>query len=262
MPPKNIDISTLSKDGKIIVEVMEKRFNEMKVEMETMKSEFSDLLKKKNEEIIALNQQVDSLKDRVIKLENSIDDEDAYVRRDTVIFSGNCIPESSQGEICSNIIQEIVQDKLKIRLKSEDISVAHRLGKKPINQGPDRRGIIVKLCRRETKSELFMAKRNLPRTSSISLYINESLTPKRNTILFALRQMKKAHPNIISGCSSYDGRIYAYTKPSPNASAFRGANSSTPRNVRHLINTHASLIDFCHQFIKKPLDQFLNSWNH
>ena len=63
MAPKNIDISTLSKDGKIIVEVLEKRFSEMKMEMETMKSEFSELLNKKNEEINALNQQVDSLKD-------------------------------------------------------------------------------------------------------------------------------------------------------------------------------------------------------
>ena len=170
-----------------------------------------------------------------------------------MIFSGNSVPEASHGEICSNIIQKLVQDELKIKLKPEDISVAHRLGKKPINQVPDKRGIIVKLCRRETKRELLMAKRSLPRTNSSSLFINESLTPKRNTILYALRQMKKAHPNIIAGCSSYDGRIYAYTKTTPDSSAFRETTSSpATRNVRHLINI----------MLASPIFATISSRNH
>ena len=261
MAPK-LDIQS-----KTIIATMESKFEELNSQIESLKAEFSLLINSKNEEISALNEQVDFLKARVIKLENSIDDEDAYVRRDTVIFSGSSVPEVKNGEICSNLIHDLVRDKLKINLNHNDISVAHRIGKKPINQGTDKRGIMVKLCRRETKNELISANRNLKSSNANStLYINESLTPKRRSILFALRQMKRQHPTIIAGCSTYDGRVYAYTKPAPvqstsPASSTSTAHSSSTRNVRHLVNCHASLTEFCRKYIKLPLDNFLDSWN-
>ena len=114
----------------------------------------------------------------------------------------------------------------------------------------------MKLCRSDTKREILMAKRNFSDRSS-SLFINESLTPRRRTILFALRQMKRAHPTLVTGCSSIDGRIYAYTKPDPISDP-----NSRPRNIRHLVNTHEKLVEFCRHFVMKPLDTFLDSWNH
>ena len=251
------DLSTgLSSDGKMIVSAMTKKFDELKCDFDRMKTEFHSLLALKSEEIIKLSDEVLSLRNKVSNLENTLDEEDAYIRRETLIFSGTALPIATGGEICSNIVHQLVRDKLQIQLREGDISVAHRLGKKPSTQGPDTRSIIVKLCRSDTKREILMAKRNHS-DRSFTLFINESLTPRRRTILFALRQMKRAHPTLVTGCSSMDGRVYAYTKPDlvtdPN---------SRPRNIRHLVNTHEKLVEFCRHFVKKPLDSFLDSWNH
>ena len=53
-------------------------------------------------------------KKKVSKLENTLDDEDAYVRRETIIFNGSAIPPSQSGEICNNEIRKVIKEKLKI----------------------------------------------------------------------------------------------------------------------------------------------------
>ena len=137
-----------------------------------------------------------------------------------------------------------------MELEPTEISTAHRLGIKPTTQTPDRRPFIMKLCRRDTKKELLRAAKE--QNSASPIYINESLTPKRSTILYTLHQVKKAHPSLVTGCTSIDGRVFAFTK------------SSTPggRNVRHLVNNHDGLVSFCGDHVKKPLETFLAEWNH
>ena len=149
----------LSSDGRMIVSIMNKRFFEMKNEFEEMKTEFMTLISAKNDQIDTLSNDVIDLKRKITRLENTLDDEDAYIRRETIILSGTCVPEVTSGEICSNIVQKLVRDKLRIQLNDNDISVAHRLGKKPITQGPDKRGIVVKLCRRDTKRQILSEKK-------------------------------------------------------------------------------------------------------
>ena len=90
-------------------------------------------------------------------MEEKIDDADAYERRDTIILSGNDVPSVTHGEIVSDIVCGVVRDRLKLGMDVTDISAAHRLGPKPKSQGPDRRKIIVKLCRRERKYDLITA---------------------------------------------------------------------------------------------------------
>ena len=252
----------LSNDGKIIISIMNKRFSEIQ-------KEFSQLLICKNEEIDRLKTLVHNLAQKVDKLEDSMDDEDAYVRRDTIILSGSAVPEVQNGEICSNVVCDLVKDKLHLQVRDGDISTAHRLGKKPTTQGPDKRSIVAKLCRRDLKNEILHAKKSQVSTRQSTLYVNESLTPRRSTIMYTLRRMKRAHPNIVAGCSSYDGRVYVYTKPTATQSSAQAVDPSSPgdsnprrKNVRHLVNTHKSLVEFCRTFIKKPLDNFLESWNH
>ena len=199
-----------------------------------------------------------------------MDEEDAYVRRDTIIFSGSAVPPVVNGEICANIVTDLAKDKLRMQIRDGDISTAHRLGKKPTTQGPDKRSIIVKLCRRDLKTEILQAKKNLVSTRNSTLYINESLTPRRSTILYTLRRIKRTHPSVVVGCSSFDGRVYAYTKPAPTRSSAQTQDGESatadsnqrPRNVRHLINTHDSLVNFCRKYVKQPLDNFLESWSH
>ena len=131
------------------------------------------------------------------------------MRRETIIFNGTAMPPSTPGEICNAVIRQVIKDKLKLQIQESDISVAHRAGKKPATQGPDRRGIQVRFCRRDIKRQLMMTKRDNSDPANTS-YTNESLTPKRRTILFRLRQMKKKFPALVKGCTSQDGRVYAF----------------------------------------------------
>ena len=179
-----------------------------------------------------------------------MDDQDAYERRDTVIVSGSSLPEVSPGENSREVALRVLKDKIKVELQPTEISTVHRLGRPPTTQTPDKRPFIIKLCRRDTKRELLRAAKEQNSTSPI--YINESLTPKRSTILYTLRQVKKAHPSLVTGCTSIDGRVFAFTK----------STSPGGRNVRHLVNTHDGLVKFCHDFVKKPLDTFLAEWTH
>ena len=244
--PKSFEVLTksLSKDGKLIVSYMEKKFSDIE-------NKFVEIINSNKAEITKLNTEVTSLKKEVQTLKSLIDDGEAYERRDTIVLSGDSIPPVSQGEKCSEIARKLIKDELNLVLPPETISTSHRLGRKPQTQTEDKRKIIVKLCRRDLKGDLIRASRRGGR--STKLYVNESLTPQRSAILFALRRMKREHPTIVKGCQSFDGRIYAYTPPT--------SSSSSAREQRHLINTHDALVSFCREFIKRPLESFIDSWN-
>jgi hypothetical protein len=125
-------------------------------DFQTFRQEILEQLKTRNEEVVELKAEVGMLKNTVARLEDRIDDSDAYERRDTLIFSGDAVPDTLQEENCSNIVLKLVKDKLLLTLSPGDISTAHRLGRKPVAQGPDRRRIVAKLCRRDTKREILL----------------------------------------------------------------------------------------------------------
>ena len=226
----------LSGDSKRIVKILMREF-------EALKSQISS----KNLEIADLKENVSSLQKKVQKLETMIDDADAYERRDTVILSGSALPAYSIGENCVELTRGIIKRDLKIELPIHEINTVHRLGKKPLTQAPDKRPIIIKLCRRDTKSQLISAAR---RTKTPGFFINESLTVPRRKILYALRQIKRSHPNLVTGCNSYEGKIFAYTKTTGN------------RDERHLVNTYQNLVKFCDEHIKMPIQTFLTEWQY
>ena len=117
------------------------------------------------------NCKIELLEKRIGHLEDKLDAQDNYSRRDTLVVFGN-IPEFTVGENSSQIVQNLICTKLEVDVGSEDISVAHRLGKKPI-EGVDRRSIIFKLCRREMKSNILRA----CRSKKPPFYINKVRYP-------------------------------------------------------------------------------------
>ena len=236
-------MENLSKEGKALYKLIQD-------ELSNFKTEIMEQLGTRTTEIQELKADVKVLKQEVEKLKSYIDDSDCYERRDTIIFSGNKIPASNVGENCTEIVRQIVKNELKIEISPTDISTSHRLGRKPSAQGQDRRNIVVKLCRRDLKRDLITASKKQGRTTG--LFINESLTPTRQKLLYALRQIKRSHPDKINGCTSIEGRIYAYTK-SPNP-------SSSNRDMRHLITSSESLQKFCDEYIKLPLENFLQNY--
>ena len=82
-------------------------------------------------------------------LEERAEDANAYERRDALIFSGDGVPTATIGENCTSILCKLIKDKLKLNIQQSDISTSHRLGRKSIAQGQDRRNLVMKFCRRD-----------------------------------------------------------------------------------------------------------------
>ena len=95
-----------------------------------MKDKFTSMLQAKNAEIASLQDKVTSLETQVQALQNSIDDNDTYERRDCVVLSGSSVPVFETGEICTYLARELIAQKLKINIPPSEISVAHRLGRR------------------------------------------------------------------------------------------------------------------------------------
>ena len=139
-----------------------------------------------------------------------------------------------------------------MNLSPQEISVAHRIGTKRPGASEDKRSIIVKLCRRDTKRELITNQR---RVKPAGFFINENLTPMRNTIMFALRKMRRFPESRVKGCSSYEGKVYAWVKTSPNA-------GPSVRDTKILVNSREKLEEVSLNFTGKSLSHFLEAWKY
>ena len=191
------------------------------------------IVEAKDDRIDDLEQEVMTLRRRIMQMEDRSDEAEAYSRRDTVVVSG------------SDFLPQWNLD-----LRQCDISVAHRIGSRPPAATPDRRNIIIKLCRRETKRQIFEACRAV---KPKNFFVNESLTPTRNSCAYGLRQAKKRFPNIVAGYGSLDGKVYVLIKP-PNPNAPNAFNS------RMWINTKTNFIDLCTKILKCDHTTIVNKW--
>ena len=199
----------------------------------------------KNEKINSLEHKCKSLEDKITQLEERFDDEDAYIRRETLVFSGDEILRHHANENCAEIVQKVLKDKLHIEIKRKEISVSHRLGRKQTSQGPDKRRITAKFCRRDMKREIILACRN---QKPADLYVNESLTPLRQKIVGALSRARKRPGSKVTGLTTIDGRIFAWAKN----------NTPGERALRFCINTLPALEDFCQNHVGCPAAELLS----
>ena len=148
--------------------------------------------KEKDEQIAKLQTQVNVLNKKIEKLEDQVDENEAYERRDTLIFSGSKVPAEVQDEKCDSVVLKLLENELKYKVSPNDISVAHRLGPKKNSQQSSTRSIIAKFCRRDAKTDIVSCAR---RAKPTGLFINESLIPQRHTVYYALRQAMRKLPN-------------------------------------------------------------------
>ena len=134
------ELQPTSKDCKALIPTLIDLFGNMNTKIEQMfsvfKSELLNKLAEKDEQIAELRSDVNFLKNRVIKLEDQLDDNDAYERKDTLIFSGASVPIVKEDEDCGLVLRNTVKDKLKFVLCNDAISVCHRLGSKPTIKNP------------------------------------------------------------------------------------------------------------------------------
>ena len=216
------------------------------LEFETLKKEISS----KNQDFINLQSENAALKKQISLLKSEVNDLNAYGRRECAIFSGNVLPPGSPNENCAKAIAKVVTEKLLIPITENDVSTAHRLGPKSPGQGPDNRKVIAKFCRRDLKNSIMLAarKKRYP-----GLYVNECLTEQNRSLFYTLRKIKKAHGGFVRSVSTKDGRVYVYTKPSPDS-------PDGTRDVRHFIDSRETLEKFCQVQVKHPIETFLENW--
>ena len=220
----------------------------IRIDIEKLRSDFLQIIEQKDRQISSMNSEVQLLRKEVLKLREEVDDSEAYERRDTLVLSGSEVPVCTNGELVSNICCDLVRDKLRIQLNPTDISTSHRIGKKPASQTPDRRNIIMKLCRRDLKSSLLDACRS---NKPSNFYVNESLTPVRSKVMYALRKMKKETGSRVSGTSTRDGRVFAWVKHAPGS-------PPGSRDVKVPVNSLPALQEFSLKYMAKDASYFID----
>ena len=147
--------------------------------------------------------EVDVLKRRIVALEEKNDDLECYGRRNTLVISGKAMPSAAEHEDSYNIVVDLVSQNSGISIARDDIDVCHRLGK-PRKDGPDKRSIIVKFVRRETKHKILKAC-SIKKPKDI--YFNDSVSRTRSTILYVLRKAHHDYPDKIGKSSTRDGNV-------------------------------------------------------
>ena len=247
------ELQPTSKDCKTLIPTLVSLFQQLEFNINqqftSFRNEFFEKLQEKDTEIKGLRHEIDLLKKTVNKLEDQLDDNDAYERRDVVIFSGSSLPPAQDNENCETVIRESIQEKLKIVIPKDGISVCHRMGSKAKSQKPDNRPIIAKFCQRSTKTDIIIASRKM---RIPNFFANESLTPVRQSIAYALRKAKREFPNLICGTSTRDGRVFVWLK-SPSVEA---------NPTRKSINNRRELEDFCLRTLNKDMKYFIDDWTH
>ena len=218
--------------------------NELLQRIDSLEITFQNQLKQKDEELSTIKKENKILRTSIARLEEKIDDSEASERRDSLILSGE-LPTAVAGENCKQRALDLFKEKLRLDIQPSEISTAYRLGKKPSIQGPDKRKILVKLCRRDLKKDIINACKEM----KPGFFVNESLTPTRNTILYALRMMKRESNSPIKGTATIDGRVFVWIK-----------KDDSNHDQRILMNSPQKLEDFCLKMMNKPISNYINEW--
>ena len=106
----------------------------------------------------------------------------------------------------------------------------------------------MKLCRRDLKSSLLDACRS---NKPSNFFVNESLTPVRSKVMYALRKMKRTPDSRVTGTSTRDGRVFAWVKHAPGS-------SPGSRDIKVPVNSLPSLQEFSLKYMAKDASEFID----
>ena len=227
-----------------------------------IEDKFTTTIREKDAEINELLATNTDLREQVSTLDEKLDALNAYSRKDTIIVSG-ALPQPVQNEASHILVRELLSSKFpSVTIEENDISVAHRLQPKRANRDGTTPppNIVVKLVRRNVKLQLIKASRAQNKDAPDKLFVNESLTPQRNTVLQTLIKLKKDH-KVVKGVTSMQGEVYAYMEHPAAAAADGDSPGGRHRDTRHRINTVAQLKKFCVEHLKHPLDHFIENFS-
>lgn len=134
------------------------------------------------------------LKEKINDLENRLDEQEQYSRRNTIEIYG--IPQDKNEDVVQ-IVKEVGK-VLDFEITKPMIDACHRMGRRPgHNSAPA--GIVVRFVSRLDKEELLRRRRVKSNLSTRHMnlgvdqpvYINEALTPARRKLMAAARQVRR-----------------------------------------------------------------------
>ena len=179
--------------------------------------------KKHDAEIAVLKTKIQTLADQRDMLEN-------YTRRNTVVISGPALPKTTTNEDCYDIVTKLVESSGE-KISRADIDICHRLPSRKTEDDKNKKPIIAKFVRRETKHRVLRACRaKKPK----DIFFNESVSRTRGSILFILRKVKKEYPGKISSIKTEECNVKVFTPPLQTGGSYIGT----------VINTRLKLDDF------------------
>ena len=150
-------LTPTTKDGKALVLALITFLQGFEQRMTTM---FTSAITERDEKIDVLTEQLKNAKDRLNKLEERIENNDSYERRDTLVLSGSKIlapPTPAKDENIVQLSRNLIRENLGVSVPENEISVTHRLSSR--DGRSDQRSVIIKFCRRNMKVDILNAAR-------------------------------------------------------------------------------------------------------
>ena len=228
-----VDVSGLSGEGKIILEILTERLDRLLCKMET-----------KDNKIHQLQEENAKLKKTITDIELRIDEVENCERRNNIIVSGDALPNAVPNETSSRVAIDLFSRLMNFKLDSGCVVTAYRLGAKPMSQAPDRRRIMLKLQGSEMKRDIIQACRT---TKPSGLFLNDDLTHVRATVLYALRRIRKRYPEKIDYCGSRNGKVFIWKK------------SGSGQSMKVFINSLDQLKKICDEEFELDPMQFVDN---
>ena len=193
-------LSKLSEDNRFLLDLLNEKFDSL-----------IEMLTERDNRIDSLERKITTLEDHVLTLRGRLDDLESENRANTVILSGNKVPNEVANENVVEVARLVLKNELKNEILSSKIVTGYRIGKK--NNVSEKRRILIKFNNRDDKQDFFSACKV---AKPENLYVNENLIPARAHILFLLRRAKRNFPEKIGSCGSTNGRVYVCPKTSGN----------------------------------------------
>ena len=125
---------------------------------------------------------LETVSERLRHLEDRCDNAEQNSRLDLLVFSGKAIPKSRPDENSALIVRQLLEEHMGYRLNETEINRAHRI---PSGK------IVVKFNRTGPSSEKEQVWKQKSRLRGKNLYVQESLTERRQEIFQALLQARR-----------------------------------------------------------------------
>ena len=138
--------------------------------------------KKKEKEIVELQEDLTSLKEKFFQVDKTLDRQEQYSRRNCLLVHGL---EEKNNEDTDQEIINIIKNDLAEEITIHDIDRTHRLGKRKLDNNVPR-PIIVKFTRHNVRNRIFKTKKKL---KGKTVSITESLTKTKVVELKKAREM-------------------------------------------------------------------------